>query len=453
MNIFTSFGLSVATAFVAISAQAAPDIDPSLARILNSPQESNRSMTVIVTYKNPPQRREQFSSRGAYQRGLMRTADLSQAQSLKLLQNQRREARIVYKRFWLGNSMAVTAPASVIRQLVQDEQIASVRPNRIYRLVRPAQEAPPSAEKFTYGLTKIRLPELQQKTQGTLDGRGVRVGILDTGIDASHPDLKGRTILFKDFISGRTTPYDDNNHGTHVAGTIAGGNHSGTAIGVAPGAQLIVGKIFSASGSANEDDILSAMQWMADPDGNPDTNDAPRLVSNSWGGGRASGDPANEPNCKAVDAWVKLGILPVFAAGNEGPSAKTVGLPAACPLALAVGATDENDNIARFSSRGPVVWSNITLIKPEISAPGARVLSSVPGGDYKSYSGTSMATPHVAGLAALMFQANPQARSETIAQKLMQGATDLGPAGQDNDSGWGRIDAMNSLQFLLNRAL
>jgi subtilisin family serine protease len=292
----------------------------------------------------------------------------------------------------------------------------------------------------------MRIPELREKIS-TADGRGVRVGILDTGIDAEHPDLKGKTLLFKDFVNGKMTPYDDHGHGTHVAGTIAGSATSGTSIGVAPAATLIVGKIFSASGSASEDQIMEAMQWIVDPDGNPATADAPMLVSNSWGGGSASGDPADSAECRAVESWLKLSVLPVFAAGNEGPSARTVGLPAACPSALAVGATDENDKIASFSSRGPAVWSTGSFMKPLVSAPGVRVLSAAPRGKYVSMSGTSMATPHVAGVAALVYQARPNSRTEDIAKLMMAGAIDLGPAGQDPAYGYGRVDVIKTMEI------
>lgn len=435
-----------------VVAHAVPQVEPSLARLLNSPQESERAIGVMLTYKDvspvPP---SLIFNRGGMERAMIINANNSQAQTLRSLQEMSaRESagRITFNRYWLTNSIALRAPARVVKQLLQDNAMASARLMITFRIVRPFNHGfiGRAAEPFTYGLQKLRIPDLRLKTS-TADGRGVRVGILDTGIDAAHPDLKGKVLVFKDFVNGKTSPYDDHSHGTHVAGTISGGNASGTAIGVAPGVKLIIGKIFDADGSASEEQIQNGMQWIADPDGNPDTNDGPMLVSNSWGGGLPSGDPANEAECKAVDAWVKLGILPVFAAGNEGPQPRTVGLPAACPSALAIGATDEKDGVASFSSRGPAVWSNGSLLKPQVSAPGVRVFSSIPGGKYGSMSGTSMATPHTAGLAALVYQAHPNFRPDAIAKLLMAGTIDLAPTGPDQDSGYGRLDAMKALEI------
>jgi bacillopeptidase F len=163
-------------------------------------------------------------------------------------------------------------------------------------------------------------------------------------------------------------------------------------------------------------------------------------------------DPMDDPFCKAIAGWVKVGILPVFAAGNSGPSKGSVNLPGACPQVLTAGATDENDKIARFSSRGPAHWKGGDVIKPTVSAPGVKVISSVPGGGYAAFSGTSMATPHVAGLAALVVQANPNISVENIQKMIAAGATHLGPnqldeeQGPNNDFGAGRIDAANTIK-------
>lgn len=269
---------------------------------------------------------------------------------------------------------------------------------------------------------------------------------IDTGIDANHPELKGKVVLWKDVISNKTAPYDDNGHGTHVAGTIAGN----TGIGAAPGAKLIIGKVFSSGGSATTDGILKAMQWIADPDGKPDTKDFPVLVSNSWGGGSPSKtkDPTDEVFCQAVDSWLKLGIAPIFANGNSGPRAPSVGLPAGCPGTIAVGATDSNDNIASFSSRGNADWKSGSILKPLVSAPGVNVNSAKAGGGYVEHSGTSMATPHVSGAATLLFQAKPNMTVKELAAMLVKGSKDLGKQGPDPDFGEGRINAMDSVEFM-----
>src|SRR5262249_46298084 len=149
-------------------------------------------------------------------------------------------------------------------------------------------------------------------------------------------------------------PYDDHGHGTHCMGTITGVGASGTQIGIAPGvSNLVVGKVFSASGGAQTSDLLRAMEWIADPDGNPATQDQPRVINNSWGGAM-DGDIDHDPFGPAVLTWVQLNIFPSFAAGNEGPGESTVGSPGGLPQSFAMGATDSNDSIADFSSRGPV---------------------------------------------------------------------------------------------------
>lgn len=431
-------------------ASGSPKVDPALEAQLRLAGEA-QAITVVLEHRSlRPLPREAVMNRLGRQQALMRDAEASQRRTFRILHEASRQVApraIRFKSYWLGNLVIVTAPAGVLRRLIESEDVAVARRPMKMHLIRPlierTERMAPSA--FTPGLEKMRLPELWRR-QPTIDGRGVRVGILDTGIDESHPDLKGKVVAFRNFSEmERSTPYDDHGHGTHVAGTIAGGRASGTAIGVAPGVRLVVGKIFDEEGSADEAQILDGMQWMADPDGNPATDDAPMLVSNSWGSDVPSGDPVNKGPCRAVDGWMKLSILPIFAAGNYGPKPRTVSVPAACPAAVAIGATDFNDEIAPFSARGPVIWSTGTLMKPLLSAPGVKILSTTLFGRYGTMSGTSMATPHVAGVAALVYQRNPRARPEDVVQALVRGAVDLGPAGQDPGFGWGRLDAVRAV--------
>ncbi|MEW6056804.1 MAG: S8 family serine peptidase [Bdellovibrionota bacterium] len=435
-------------------------IDPALQRYLSKLDDDSKPVTVIVTFKgqvrvNRSQARR--SNHASIQKAMIEL-NRKQSQKLRKFLNQQIDGDTQLSGFnvWLINGLVIRLPASLIESLAQFEEVSRVSFNQKIKLIKPRVHGLVSrraleAGDYTYGLKLLQIPGLREMAS-KVTGKGVRVGILDTGIEGSHPDLKDKVVAWGDFTrEGSKTPVDGHGHGTHVAGTIAGGNASGTHIGVAPEASLVVGRIFDSGGSTTLDAILKAMQWMADPDGDASTKDFPVLVSNSWGGGFSSSsvDPLENPMCKATQGWSKLGILPVFAAGNSGSRPGTVNLPAACPDAFAVGATDENDQIASFSSRGPAKWKTGTLIKPLVSAPGVKVVSSVPGGKYAAFSGTSMATPHVAGMAALMYQIAPNTDITAMGRLCSSTSKDLGDAGNDNDYGWGRIDALKAAKELI----
>jgi subtilisin family serine protease len=293
----------------------------------------------------------------------------------------------------------------------------------------------PEAEDYTYGLKNIGVPELR-KSYPDVTGKGVVVGIIDTGIDPNHPAFKGKKIVFKDFTSqNKKDPYDDNGHGTHVAGTITGLG-SLPAYGIAPDVELVVAKVFSASGGATDSILLEAMEWMLSQN--------VRVVSNSWGGSQDDTALENNPYNKMVQAWVDKNIFPSFAAGNEGPSSRSVGIPGGLPIAYAVGAVDSADKTASFSSRGPIEWDDVSYDKPEICAPGVKVYSSVPGGKYASYSGTSMATPHLSGVVALMLSAKPCLTVEETKKILAETSKNI--QAPLRECGSGRLDALAAVE-------
>lgn len=356
------------------------------------------------------------------------------------------------KYFWAANAMMAEASHEMIYELAQLPEVSQILYDRFVRLSFAQGEILGERE-YTYGLEKMGVPQLRAENPNMM-GEGVLVGILDTGIDANHPELKGKVVAWKDFINDKPEPYDDNAHGTHVAGTIAGEGVGGVQIGVAPRAKLVIGKMLSGRGGGRLSQILRSMEWIANPDRSLAGNLRPRVVNNSWGG-PMSDDLRTDPFAQAVINWVQLEIFPAFAAGNEGPSAGTVGSPGGLPAAFAVGATDESDNIARFSSRGPVVVIDVdgqrkTITKPEVSAPGANVLSSIPGGGYDSFNGTSMATPHVTGAVALIYQANPELKVLDVMRILMSSAVDLGAEGRDNVFGAGRVDLPRAIETVRN---
>lgn len=311
----------------------------------------------------------------------------------------------------------------------------------------PAYEPFERNKAFTWGLDLIGLPLLKQ-TLPLLAGKGVRLGVIDTGIDPKHRDLKGRTLHFRNFLDpAASLPFDDNGHGTHVAGTMVGGSSSSITIGLAPQADLVVAKAFSARGWAQDAHLLLALQWMADPDGDPLTADGVRVINNSWNfsDSYSGKNPEDEPFCLAIEKLEQLGILSVFSSGNSGPDRGSVQIPGSCPHALTVGASDENDTVASFSSRGPVQWRNIQLAKPEIVAPGVKVLSAYPD-MFATRSGTSMAAPHVTGALALLAQMHPSLSSIDLKALLLKHPKDIGPPGFDSDTGQGRLDLIPFLK-------
>ncbi|WP_164842537.1 S8 family peptidase [Actinoplanes solisilvae] len=262
------------------------------------------------------------------------------------------------------------------------------------------------------------------------DGTGVTVGVLDTGIDAAHPDFAGRLAEVRDFTGGND-PVDNVGHGTHVASTIVGSGAAsdGKYRGVAPGAKLLVGKV-CATTECQDSDIITAMQWAA-----PKT----RVVSMSIGG---DDTPALDPLETAVQELShQYGTLFVVAAGNEGKP-KSVSSPATADDALAVAAVDADDVRAYFSSRGPRLGDN--HIKPEISAPGVDIVAAAPGGGYQPMSGTSMATPHVAGAAAILAGQHPGWSGPQLKAALM----DSVKPGEENslyEVGAGRVDVARAV--------
>ncbi len=352
---------------------------------------------------------------------------------------------------WIANVIIVHTTAEGAKEIADDPEVEKVFLDRVMTLqesvtnlyARNAYELELkrgiSTASFTYGLKQIGIPYIRDHFGAT--GKGVLVGQLDTGVNANHPALRGKVVKFKDFIQNKTEPYDDHGHGTHTAGTIAGSAVPGAPLfGIAPDVKLVVAKIFSKYGSTTESAILQAMQWIADPDGDPSTDDAPKVINNSWGGPTDSLEE-ERPSWEAVLTWKELGILPVFSAGNSGPAPYTIGSPAAYPHALAVAASDSNENVAYFSSRGPAVFKSdqkveLEVEKPDVTAPGVRVLSASASGGFVEMSGTSMAAPHVTGLVALILGNRPNFTVDYVWQLLVETANYPPSANSDNPYGF-----------------
>ncbi|GAA1300331.1 S8 family serine peptidase [Saccharothrix xinjiangensis] len=269
-------------------------------------------------------------------------------------------------------------------------------------------------------------------------GRGATVAVLDTGVDADHPDLAGAVVEARNFSLSDTTD-DRNGHGTHVAATITG---SGAYQGVAPDARLLVGKVLGDGGGGRESDVIAGMEWAAAAGAD--------VVNMSLGSSLPS-DGA-DPMSLAVDRLTeRSGALFVVAAGNTGPSAGTIGSPAAADSALTVGAVDREDGLARFSSRGPREGDG--AIKPDITAPGVDVVAArarngrigTPVGEaHVALSGTSMAAPHVAGAAAILAARHPDWTADQLKGTLM-GSARPDDALSVHEQGAGRLDVARAV--------
>ncbi|BBH71822.1 peptidase [Actinoplanes sp. OR16] len=260
-----------------------------------------------------------------------------------------------------------------------------------------------------------------------LDGKGVKVAVLDTGADLDHPDLAGRVSTATSFVPGESAE-DGHGHGTHTASTVAGSGaeSGGTEKGVAPEADLIIGKVLSDEGSGDDSWVIAGMEWAA--------AQGARVVSMSLGGDMPS--DGTDPMSAAVNRLTaQTGALFVIAAGNVGAEA-SISSPGAADAALTVAAVDSADQRAYFSSAGPRFGDY--GLKPDIAAPGVDIVAAKAGGGYEAMSGTSMATPHVAGAAAILAGQHPQWRAQELKNALMSSAAAV--SGTAYEIGAGRVD-------------
>lgn len=315
--------------------------------------------------------------------------------------------------------------APIVSLSLTDDEIASLKGNPNIAAVEedglcyalPAEafifEDQPSvlAETVPQGVSQIKAPA----AWGASRGKGIRVAVLDTGIDWTHPDLAANVKGAVSFVPGQTA-MDGNGHGTHCAGTIAAAINGQGVVGVAPEADLFAVKVLENSGQGNWSFLIAGLAWCV--------KNQIRIASMSLGG---NGAPlALQVMCEAA---FKSGVLLVAAAGNTGAS---VTHPAKYKPVIAVTAIDSANQPAGFSAKGPEV---------ELCAPGVGVLSTIPGGGYGKLNGTSMACPHVAGAAAVAWGAHRFASNVQIWNLLASTADNLGLPGWDAIFGYGRVDA------------
>ncbi|MBM3188880.1 MAG: S8 family peptidase [Chloroflexi bacterium] len=312
-----------------------------------------------------------------------------------------------------------------IRRLAEDEQVVCI------------YEDLPVHAFLDVSVPRIQVPALWD---AGLTGEGVRIAIVDTGIDPTHPDFRGRVAETTDFTG--EGPIDRHGHGTHCASVAAGSGAAsgGKYRGVAPQAAIYAAKVLRADGEGMMSDVMAGIEWAVDR--------GVQVIGLSLGGsGPSDGTDALSEMC---DAATEAGVTLCVAAGNDGPAAYTIGPPGAARQVITVGATDDSDRVGYFSSRGPTLDGRV---KPDIVLPGVDIVAARAVGTnmgtmvndyYTGATGTSMAAPHAAGVCALLLQAEPGLTPQQIKARLMDSAIDLGadPYAQ----GSGRADAWRAWQ-------
>jgi subtilisin family serine protease len=390
-----------------------------------------------------------------------------------------------HRAFWIANMIWVRGDFTLLAELAARPEVARIYANPRVRLTLPAPEppagSPMESDTIEWNILKVRAPEVWA---AGFTGQGIVIGGQDTGYEWEHPALKehyrgwngssaDHNFSWHDAIhasvgnpcgANSPEPCDDFGHGTHTMGTMVGVDSGGiNQIGMAPGAKWIGCRNMD-QGTGTPASYAECYQWFVAPtdlnDENPDPTQAPHVINNSWSCPPSEGCTDPEVLLSVVEAVRAAGILTVHSAGNSGDDCSTIDTPAAIyDASFTVGASDQNDAMAGFSSRGPVIVDGSGLLKPDISAPGVGILSSVPGGTYGLNSGTSMAGPHVAGLAALLFSARPEliGEVEQVEDLIRMTATPIitsqvcggipGDSIPNNTAGWGRIDALAAYQF------
>jgi len=441
-----------------------PKIDPAVASALDAAPQAQVTVLIALTEQadlSEAARIEDWNARGwAVYNALRATAGSTQPAVLQRIDQVRASGHAsAVKPLWIVNAISLKADRIAIEQLAALREVGAIVPSlkvEVPPLV-PEPDAPtPNA--VEWGVDKIGAPLVWSVYGAT--GAGVVVANVDTGVQFDHPALVSHyrgnlgssfdhNYNWYDPTGAHNSPFDDNNHGSHTMGTIVGGDGGTNQIGVAPGARWIAAYGCCPSNT----DLLEAQQFMLAPTdlagNNPDPTKRPHVLNQSWGG------PGGSQIFENVIAHLRAsGIFPAFSAGNNGSSAADgcgrLGSPGDNPSAFSVGNTTSTDTLSGSSSRGP---NPITgEVGPEVSAPGSSVRSSVTGSSYAVFSGTSMASPHVAGAVALLISLEPKlaGRVDELEELLRKTAVPLtsaqacgGVAGSqvpNNGFGWGRID-------------
>jgi len=388
---------------------------------------------------------------------LRKTADAAQASVRAELDKQ----KVSYTSYYIVNAIRIKDGSSALAQsMAKHAEVSGVLSPREYSIPKPTPgQAQAQINAIEWGIAAINADDVWN-TFGDR-GEGITVASVDTGVDFMHPALAskyrgnlGNGTFNHNYnwfdpahLCSSPAPCDTNGHGTHTMGTMVGDDGAGNQVGVAPNAKWI-----AAAGCCPTDQaLLDSGQWILAPTdlagANPRPDLRPNVVNNSWGS--TTGSLPTDPFYKqVVQGWRASGIFPAFSNGNSGPACESSGSPGDYTESYSSGAFDINGNIASFSARGPGE-TGTGLIKPNLSAPGVDVRSSLPGGAYGALSGTSMASPHLVGTVALMWSAAPSligdlGATEAILNSTAHDMSDLscgGTAANNNVWGQGKLDA------------
>lgn len=421
-------------------------------------------------------------------------AQESQAEVVALLESR----SATFRPFFIVNAISVKGDIALIQELASLEAVAQIQDNPKIKIQEPTNKANPGIDNrsvIEWGVQQINAPAVWDMGY---QGQGVIVGGQDTGYEWEHPAIKDRyngwngTTADHNYnwhdaiheinpLHGDPTndpsnnpcgldsnvPCDDHNHGTHTMGTMIGDDGMGNQVGVAPQATWIACRNME-RGYGSPSSYIECFEWFLAPtdlnDANPDPTRAPHVINNSWSCPEMEGCNAGNWSLMetAVNNLKAAGVVVVVSAGNSGSECGTVQTPAAMfENSFTIGASNIEDGIAGFSSRGPVMVDGSGRLKPNVVAPGVGVRSAVRGGGYQTWNGTSMAGPHVAGAVALLISANPELAGEVEAieslfeQTSVQLLTDQvcggisGMAVPNNTFGYGRIDAFAAVEAAL----
>jgi len=378
---------------------AAPKVEPEIKKIIKEkPQEK---VNIVMTVKD-----EQ---------------DIKKIS--KLIKDSSGEIKGEFK---VGGVISAEITAEKLEKISKDDSIEEI-----------------ATEKEYFAFLNESIPQINIDTiawANNYTGKGVKIAILDTGIDTTHEMFGNRTILSKSFNSEGVN--DLNGHGSHCAGIAAG---NGQYKGAAPDAYLLNAKVLTSRGSGKTSNIIAGINWALDPDGNESTDDGADIISMSFGGPLTDLDG---PLASAIRDAIDDGVIFVAASGNCRKGCGSffgVTMPGSMPEVITVGAVNENNNIASFSSGD--TFSN--YVKPDVVAPGVNIMSATKNGGYKSASGTSMSTPIVAGLIALMLEKESLTHTQ-IKAKLESTATDLGNSGKDIAYGSGLVNVSGLFGVAIN---